>query len=192
MKEEKIWAIKDGFLVHRDGSIYKLNWRNTGTMRRIKQTNDGNGYLRFWCNGKMTRVHRFVAECFLPNLQNLPFINHKNEIKSDNRVINLEWCTAKYNTNYGTAKQRWAEKNKGSKRTEETRKKISESNKNNPKKSKKVLQFTKDWVFVKEWCSLREIERVLGYHHRNISKCCNGKQKSAYDYIWKCNDNLLA
>lgn len=46
-------------------------------------------------------IHRLVANSFLPNLNNLPIVNHKNENKKDNRVSNLEWCTAYYNTRYG-------------------------------------------------------------------------------------------
>ena len=53
-------------------------------------------------------IHRLVAETFIPNPNHLPVINHKNENKTDNRVENLEWCTNKYNMNYGTA----TEKNK--------------------------------------------------------------------------------
>lgn len=162
MKEEKIWAIKDGYLVHRDGSIYKLNWRNTGTMRRVKQSKDKKGYLYFNCNDKTTLAHRFVAEAFIPNSQNLPCVNHKNEIKTDNRVENLEWCDHKYNDNYGTRNKRVAES-----------------------RSKKVLQYTKDGVFVKEWVSAKEIGIVLGYHTGYIAACCKGKHKTAYDFIWR-------
>ena len=121
--EEKIWAIKDGYLVHRDGSIYKMNWNKTKTMRKVKQWQGNSGYLQFCCNGKMTSVHRFVASCFIPNPDNLSQVNHKNEIKSDNRVKNLEWCTAKYNSNYGTRNKRFSEARKGQVVREETRKK---------------------------------------------------------------------
>ena len=71
------------------------------------------GYVR--CNIKVNGVlkgyfvHRLVAEAFIPNPDNLPQVNHKNEVKSDNCVDNLEWCDAKYNLNYGTARIRGKE-----------------------------------------------------------------------------------
>lgn len=184
MIEEKIWAIKDGYLVHRDGTIYKLNWRNTGTMRKIKQQQKNDGYLCFGCNHKTVIAHRFIAECFLPNPDNLPQVNHKNEVKTDNRVQNLEWVTAKQNINYGSRNKRVSERIKKYYVNEENRKKQSDAHKNHPKLSKKVLQFTKDGKFVKEWVSTMEIERVLGFDHSYISRCCKGKAKSAYDFIW--------
>lgn len=170
MEEKKIWAVKNGYLVHRDGSIYKLNWNKTKTMRKVKQCKQTNGYFCFHCNGKLTLVHRFVASCFIPNPQNLPEINHKNENKTDNRVENLEWCDGKYNSNYGTRNKRIAKAHKGH---------------TTWNKGKKVYQYNKDGEFVKEWMSLHEIERVLGYNHGYISCCCNGKHKQAYDFVWK-------
>lgn len=73
----------------------------------------GCGYLKvvFSKNGivKKYLVHRLVAQAFLPNPDNLPQVNHIDEDKLNNRVENLEWCTAKYNINYGTARIRGKE-----------------------------------------------------------------------------------
>ena len=64
------------------------------------------GYLVVSLKYKMFRVHRLVAQAFIPNPDNLPQVNHKDEDKSNNRVDNLEWCDSKYNNNYGTARIR--------------------------------------------------------------------------------------
>ena len=114
---------------------------------------------------KNFQVHRLVAIAFIPNPQNLPMINHKDENPSNNNVTNLEWCDAKYNNIYGTRTQRQAEK-----------------------LSKPVLQFTKSGEFVREWKSTNDIQRNLGYSQGNISSCCTGRYKSAYRFIWKYKD----
>ena len=132
----------------------------------LKQSKRGSGYyFVFLCrNGENVKknIHRLVAEAFLPNPDNLPKVNHKDECKTNNRVENLEWCTQKYNVNYGTGIKRLREKI-----------------------SKQVIQYTLNNEFVREWPSQREIERQLGFKQSCISDCCNKKIKTAYGYIWK-------
>ena len=99
---------------------------------------------------KEYKIHRLVAEAFIYNPYNLPQVNHKDENKANNKVHNLEWCTAKYNVNYGTARDRMKEKMKGRTVSEETRKRMSESLKgklageNNPNFGKPMSEELKE------------------------------------------------
>lgn len=168
-EEIKYWAYKDGYLVHRDGTIYSMNYRNTGRMRRIKQKLDKDGYLYFYNKTvhRHVKSHRFVAECFHPNPDNLPEVDHINGNRADNRVENLRWVTRKQNCNNPyTLEQR------------------SESMTNNEKNSRKVYQYTKDGDFVREWPSVSEVYRQLGFHISNIVVCCSGKLRSVHGYVW--------
>lgn len=84
-------------------------------------------YVTLWDrNGKFlkTSIHRLVAQAFIPNPDNLPEVNHKDENKANNKVDNLEWCTHKYNINYGTCKQRISKALTGNIVSEETKLKI--------------------------------------------------------------------
>lgn len=95
----------DGYVVSSDGTVFS---KKHGTP--LKPTDNGRGYKRvtLWRNGKpkCVYVHRLVANAFIPNPNNLPQVNHKDENKSNNRADNLEWCTDKYNVNYGTCRER--------------------------------------------------------------------------------------
>ena len=81
---------------------------------------DGRGYLFVHLtNGKgklkNEKIHRLVAKAFIPNPDNLPEVNHIDENKYNNCVDNLEWCSVKYNRNYGTRYQRIWETRKSKK-----------------------------------------------------------------------------
>lgn len=123
-------------------------------------------------NVKHFRLHKLVAEAFIPNPNNLPQINHKDENKSNNRADNLEWCTAKYNANYGTAIKR---------RVEHTNYK----NRSNEKKYKPILQFTLDNVFVKRWKSAFHCEQETNMRATGIRGCCRGVYKSSHGFLWR-------
>lgn len=87
--------------------------RNRHTLHINAQRLDKDGYARINLNFhgkyKTCQVHRLVVRAFLPNSNHYPQINHKDENKTNNRAENLEWCTGKYNTNYGTAQTRRVE-----------------------------------------------------------------------------------
>lgn len=97
--------IEEWKIVYVNGEATKYSVSNLGRLRNDKNFMSvhvtGNVYrsitLRFNKKSIATRLHRIVAECFIPNPNNLPQVNHINGIKGDNRAINLEWCTAKQN-----------------------------------------------------------------------------------------------
>lgn len=197
---EEIWKdIKDFeglYQISNLGRVKSLNYNRTGKEKILSLLDNGSGYFKvcLCSNGKVKQlyVHRLVAEAFIPNPNNLPEVNHKSEIKSQNNVENLEWCTAKYNMNYGTARERTVEKCKGKKRSEEIRNKLSESHKGkyNTKCSKPVLQINKSTnEIIKEFPSTKEVQRQFGFSQSCISACCNGKRKTHKGFIWRYKES---
>lgn len=140
---DEIWKDIEGYEgkyeVSNLGNVRSLNYRGTGGIKLLKQgTTRGYKLTCLYKNGKGKQywVHRLVAIAFIPNPNNLPVVNHKDENPSNNNVNNLEWCTQEYNINYGTARKRASESIRGENHplygkhlSKETKKKISKSNK---------------------------------------------------------------
>lgn len=158
---DEIWEDKKDYEGHYQVSNFgRVKSIKFGKERILKQHIRGGYYsVGLSKNGivKTYLVHRLVAEAFLDNPDNLPYVNHKDECKTNNNVDNLEWCTHEYNINYGTRTERC---------------------------SKPVLQYTLDGEFVREWPSARECGRN-GYHQGHIAECCRGERKTHEGFIWK-------
>jgi hypothetical protein len=133
----------------------------------IKPVRCMNGYYEasLSCNGKRTvrLLHRVVAEAFIDNPQGLPEVNHKDEDVSNNRVDNLEWCTSKYNANYGNRNMKMREK----------------------AKVVAVCQYAKDGKFIAKWNSIADACKETGADTSAIIRVCKGKQKTSMGYLWR-------
>lgn len=160
---DEIWCDIDGY-----EGLYQIS--NKGRVKSLLGPSER--ILRPWDNGygyyyimlyndsvrKRFKLHRLVARAFIPNPDNLPEINHRDENKKNNCVENLEWCDRIYNVNYGTRNER---------------------------ASRKILQYSKSGDFIREWKSAAEVKRVLSINNSDIIACCKGKLKSAGGFVWK-------
>lgn len=145
--------------------------KNVKTGKTLKGRDNGRGYLLVGLckNGKCHnhRVHRLVACAFIPNPNNLPEVNHKDENTGNNRVDNLEWCDRKYNNLYGTANQR---------------RKDTQTVRYLEGMTRTVVQYDLQGNFIKEWNGVKEVRRTIGLY---VGNCCRGLQKTAGGFRWE-------
>lgn len=127
---------------------------------RILKPSKSNGYYHIslrYGSKKEFLIHRLVAKAFIPNPLNFSYVNHKDENKLNNSAENLEWCTAKYNVNYG----------KGA-----------------LVRNQRVIQYDMNGNAIKIWDSIKEASEILNIKYQGISRCCRNIRRSSGGYIW--------
>lgn len=169
--------------------IYSNGVKHIHKGKMLKPRKDKYGYLNIVLNkngkSKTFKVHRLVAITFIPNPNNLPEVNHKDENKLNNSINNLEWCTSKYNCNYGNHSKNISKSLTGRTLSEQTKKLMSDS------RSIKVVQLSLNDELIKIWNSLRETDK-FGYNHSCVSACCRGIKKTHRGFKWiYYNDYIL-
>ena len=180
MTNVEIWKPIPGYLNYkvsnfgRVKSIQRLDARGERRKGRIlKQAKNPRGYMMvtLYEDGKRTTVtvHKLVMSAFAGERPDGLEVNHIDENKNNNSLENLEYVTRLQNIHHGTRTER------------ATRHMI-----NNPRKSKRVIQYTLDGDFVSEYPSQFEAMRQTGICNRDISAACNGKRKHAGGYKWEC------
>ena len=156
----EIWKDAPGFPGYQVSDAGRVKRSINGKI--LRPVRYSNGYCVVNLSVRRIGVHRLVALAFVPNPDGLPQINHKNEIKTDNRPDNLEWCDSKYNNNYGLRTQ-----------------KASVS------LSKPVKQLSRDGVLIRVFYGIHEAWRETNIDYRNIYRVLAGQRKTAGGYKWE-------
>lgn len=167
------------YLIETDGRVF-----STVTNKWLKASVGNNGYsgieLRNTNGRKRISVHRLVALTFLPNPHDYPQINHKDENKLNNHVSNLEWCSAKYNMNYGTGAKTRHEKIDYTKQSYKLN-----AIKNGKKVCRPVARYSISGQYIDSFESAADAKRKLNLISNHISECASGKRSTAHGYVWK-------
>lgn len=149
------------------------------------QINNKTGYMQYTLiknKKKITKLaHILVAETFLNKTNDNLEINHKDENKLNNRLDNLEYCTHKYNINYGTGNYRRRAAEINVKKT--SRKRNCKTNHTSNRKTRKVIQYDLSGNFIKEWDNIFRARNELKLN--KIWEVCNGKRNKCGNFIWR-------
>ena len=169
------------------GKVKAIKWHRGEEEKEMRPYTTYKGYLRLRLTkngkGKQFQIHRLVAEAFIPNPENKPYIDHINTDRTDNTVwlnedgsinyekTNLRWATNKENCNNPISRQNYSKSNKG-------------------KTAVPILQFDKNMKFIKKWESMADAETSLGIKSR-LSEYCGNKygRKTAGGFIWRYADD---
>ena len=150
------------------GRIKSISRNGTIKENRILKPNKVMGYsqvgLQKYGTRKHKKIHRLVAEAFIPNPENKKEVNHKDGNKANNCVDNLEWVTTSENQLHSYYEL-----------------------KNN---IKSVIQLSLNNEIIKEWESIAKVEQELKISNADICKCCKGKRKTAGGYKWRYKENI--
>lgn len=149
--------------------------KKTNKKEHILKPRTGNRYymIALYKNGKREDLllHRVIAQTFIPNPENKPFVNHKDENCFNNCSDNLMWCTHKENMNWGTRNKR-----------------ISKHSKS----KRKVNQYDMDDNYIKTWDCMTDFFKSKNMPFKTgIIECCKGNRKSSMGYKWKYADEEL-
>jgi hypothetical protein len=143
-------------------------------MLKLTMNKSGYWYVNLSCNdvSKRISIHRLVAINFIDNLENKPQVNHINGIRTDNRVENLEWCSASENVKHSYTVL---------KRVPSPLGKFGA----NSNVSKSVSQYDLNKNFINKFVSQKDAAKKTGTNNQCISLCFKGKIKTAGGFTWK-------
>lgn len=171
---EEIWKdiewYKGVYKISNLGRVYSVQ------RKKIKNTFiDKGGYVRVQLYYNYTQkgflVHRLVAEAFIPNPNNYPQVNHKDENKLNNCVDNLEWCTNKYNCNFGTKPE-----------------KCRENSLKLQMNKRQVIIYDLENHYIDTCRSMMDVARKLNCSYENVQSALYGKTKTCKGYILKYSE----
>ena len=166
------------YLVYEDGRV----WSNkTNKFLKESTTPTGYKYVQLF-NDEGHRnmfIHRLVASAYIPNLLNLPQVNHKDENPANNHVSNLEWCTAKYNMNYGEGAKKRHEKIDYSKPC------YRENAIKNGKKVSVPVVMLSNGIEINRFASAKEASKATGITHSSILRAVHKERATAGGYTWE-------